>query len=217
MTRALRVAPSFARAWAPLPDARAPFAMRRSSPLLILVLVALAAAPALGDGDAAGSGDAADLPNFATMRVRELVAVLSDRGLECKGCAEKADYVAMARENYHLPVVPKAEEPADARGDDVDAPREGRSKEEVDEMLRKLGMSGGFEPSGDPERDALMKKLNANGIKFAGATTCPSTSSGTSRTRWGTCISEARARAGRRGRRNDPRGRTTRRRRKNSS
>ena len=173
MTRALRVAPSFARAWAPLPDARAPFAMRRSSPLLILVLVALAAAPALGDGDAAGSGDAADLPNFATMRVRELVAVLSDRGLECKGCAEKADYVAMARENYHLPVVPKAEEPADARGDDVDAPREGRSKEEVDEMLRKLGMSGGFEPSGDPERDALMKKLNANGIKFAGANNMP--------------------------------------------
>ena len=32
---------------------------------------------------------------------------------------------------------------------------------------------GGYQPTGDPERDAIMKKLEASGIKFAGANNMP--------------------------------------------
>jgi hypothetical protein len=34
--------------------------------------------------------------------------MLSERGLECKGCADKEDYVKMAFDNQHLPVIPPA-------------------------------------------------------------------------------------------------------------
>jgi hypothetical protein len=32
--------------------------------------------------------------------------MLSDRGLECKGCADKDDYVQMSFSNQHLPILP---------------------------------------------------------------------------------------------------------------
>ena len=38
------------------------------------------------------------LPDFAKMRVKELRAIVEDRGMQCKGCAEKADYVERAAE-----------------------------------------------------------------------------------------------------------------------
>ena len=131
------------------------------------------AAPARAE-DTAEDAPASDVPDFSKMKVRELLAILEDRGLECRGCAEKADYVAMARDNYHLPVVPKPE-PAETEttaNTGADKPFEGKSKEDVDRILRDLGM-GGYQPTGDPERDAIMKKLEASGIKFAGANNMP--------------------------------------------
>ena len=131
------------------------------------------AAPARAD-DTAEDAPASDVPDFSKMKVRELLTILADRGLECRGCAEKADYVAMARDNYHLSVVPKPE-PAETEttaDTGADKPFEGKSKEDVDRILRDLGM-GGYQPTGDPERDAIMKKLEASGIKFAGANNMP--------------------------------------------
>jgi hypothetical protein len=32
--------------------------------------------------------------------------MLSERGLECKGCADKDDYVQMSFSNQHLPILP---------------------------------------------------------------------------------------------------------------
>ena len=78
------------------------------------------------------------------MKVRELLAILADRGLECRGCAEKADYVAMARDNYHLPVVPKPE-PAETEttaDTGADKPFEGKSKEDVDRILGTWAWAG---------------------------------------------------------------------------
>lgn len=131
------------------------------------------AAPARAE-DTAEDAPASDVPDFSKMKVRELLAILEDRGLECRGCAEKADYIVMARDNYHLPVVPKPE-PAETEttaNTGADKPFEGKSKEDVDRILRDLGM-GGYQPTGDPERDAIMKKLEASGIKFAGANNMP--------------------------------------------
>lgn len=34
--------------------------------------------------------------------------MLLERGLECKGCADKEDYVKMAFDNQHLPTIPPA-------------------------------------------------------------------------------------------------------------
>ena len=141
--------------------------------IAFFALFALLAGAAPARADDTG-GCAASMFDFSKMKVRELLAILADRGLECRGCAEKADYVAMARDNYHLPVVPKPE-PAETEttaDTGADKPFEGKSKEDVDRILRDLGM-GGYQPTGDPERDAIMKKLEASGIKFAGANNMP--------------------------------------------
>ena len=62
--------------------------------------------PAAAAAAAADAPDAPDatidetppLPDFAKMRVKELRAIVEDRGMQCKGCAEKADYVERAAE-----------------------------------------------------------------------------------------------------------------------
>ena len=34
----------------------------------------------------------------------QLKEILAERGLGCKGCAEKADVVKLVKESYHLPI-----------------------------------------------------------------------------------------------------------------
>ncbi len=41
-------------------------------------------------------------------------ALLAERGVECKGCSEKADLVARVAETYHLPVQAQARRAARA-------------------------------------------------------------------------------------------------------
>eukprot|EP00873_Tetraselmis_striata_P015890 jgi/Tetstr1/436154/TSEL_025000.t1 len=81
-----------------------------------------------------------ELPNFKKMKVKELRALLEDRGVECRGCAEKADLVARVEETYHLPLKPRTEWKGPASGGgkkrsdgvpDMDDP-------EVAELVRKL-------------------------------------------------------------------------------
>ena len=40
------------------------------------------------------------VPNFQKMRVKELKKLLSERGVECVGCAEKDDLVKRVEETY---------------------------------------------------------------------------------------------------------------------
>eukprot|EP00192_Tetraselmis_astigmatica_P016929 CAMPEP_0117674418 /NCGR_PEP_ID=MMETSP0804-20121206/15028_1 /TAXON_ID=1074897 /ORGANISM="Tetraselmis astigmatica, Strain CCMP880" /LENGTH=130 /DNA_ID=CAMNT_0005483287 /DNA_START=240 /DNA_END=632 /DNA_ORIENTATION=+ len=77
----------------------------------------------------------ADLPDFEKMKAKELKALLTERGVECKGCAEKADLVKKVQDTYHLPVKEVEEEP--------EAKKDPLSDDELQEMLKKLGKEFG--------------------------------------------------------------------------
>lgn len=138
--------------------------------LLAVLALILSAAPVVRADDEAspplveGNADAHDAPptmaDFKKMRVKELRAIVEDRGMECKGCAEKADYVQRAAEVYHLPRIEKktAETPP-------------VSDEEMERIMRQ--MEHGPDPTGDKERDEIMKRLHAKGLKFAGGNNMP--------------------------------------------
>lgn len=61
-----------------------------------------------------------------------LKQMLSQRGLECKGCADKDDYVQMSFSNQHLPILPPpvAAESAPETSE--------KSKKEADDVSRFL-------------------------------------------------------------------------------
>lgn len=142
--------------------------MRLRSTVLTLLCAAacLATGPAVARAeDLADAAPPDEVPDFAKLRIGALRQILDDRGLECRGCAEKADFVQMARDNYHLPIVekpaetksdPKPERGSDSKPGDVD----------VDELMRQMGMRN--EDTGDPEADAILRKLRAKGISIAG-------------------------------------------------
>ena len=55
--------------------------------------------------------------------------MLSQRGLECKGCTDKEDYIKMAFENQHLPILPPPATPEPVREKD-----DPLKKKEVDDV-----------------------------------------------------------------------------------
>jgi len=140
--------------------------LRKTALALLCAAACLAAGPACARAeDPADAAPPGEVPDFAKLRIGALRQILDERGLECRGCAEKADYVQMARENYHLPAV---ERPADTKSDPE--PERGSDSRpgdvDVDEMMRQMGM--GNQDSGDPETDAVLRKLRAKGISVAG-------------------------------------------------
>jgi hypothetical protein len=40
--------------------------------------------------------------DYSKMRVKELQKILAQRGVECSGCVEKADFVKRCKETEHL-------------------------------------------------------------------------------------------------------------------
>jgi hypothetical protein len=188
----------------PPPDAKMTMtiASRLSPARVFLLLVALCAlfgaslpvALASDDdgGDERGSSSAeaessattddadAGRPDFKKMKIKELRAILDDRGAVCRGCAEKADYVERAAEVWDLPIVDKTDEsdaddaktttrpPRQPHEPDVnlDPEQQKRSDEEIEKLMAQ--MRGEQKPTGDPERDAILAKLRKNGLSFAG-------------------------------------------------
>ena len=66
---------------------------------------------------------------------QELKALLDERGVECKGCAEKDDLVKRVKETYHLPLQEKPKESPKA----PEKSTEDKVKDkELDEMIKKL-------------------------------------------------------------------------------
>lgn len=115
--------------------------------------------------------DEHEMPDFKTMKIKELKAILADRGRECRGCAEKADYVAMAADVWSLPIVEKP-----ASGDETkEKPAEPDLNDADQERIRRMmdEMQNGPRPTGDPERDAILRKLHSSGIKFSGGEGMP--------------------------------------------
>ena len=108
-----------------------------SIPLLLMLL------------SAALASDSGEVPDFSKMRVKQLVALLAERGLECKGCAEKVDLVKMAEESWHLPLKPATSEEEGAASEEGKAkgPRKPVPKEkmdrDIDDLIKKMCVWGG--------------------------------------------------------------------------
>jgi hypothetical protein len=66
------------------------------------------------------------LENFAAMPVKQLKTFLANKGLECKDCSEKADFVQMAFDSQQSPDV--AQEPV----------KQEKSQKEKDEELDEV-------------------------------------------------------------------------------
>ena len=49
-------------------------------------------------------------------KIKELKQMLTDRGVECKGCAEKPDYISMVLEKQNLPIVERKQDPPKTEG-----------------------------------------------------------------------------------------------------
>lgn len=125
--------------------------------VLFLLLTFLCLCCVLGQEDADASATPAETLNFSKMRIKQLKKFLKDRGLECKGCAEKSDFVKMATENEDTPVV------------EVKKPFYGEPKSEgggfggdsnIDELMaqmKKMGMNGNVFTKDD------MEKMNKDG------------------------------------------------------
>lgn len=135
---------------------------------------AVRAEAAPDDGaDAAATPAAAEhqLPNFKKMRVKELKKLLKERGVECKGCGEKAHLVQRAKETYHMPVLPAAEEPPPPAPDlsDLDLSNmniPGMDPEKMKQMMAE--MKGDFSHIKDPRRRKALAKLKKSGMQISG-------------------------------------------------
>lgn len=99
----------------------------------LLVLLASAFPPCSAEGEEEAA------PDYSKMRVKELRKMLEERGVECKGCAEKADLVARVKETAHLPIV--EEKSADPEKEASKARPEHR--EDIEELIRKLNKETG--------------------------------------------------------------------------
>ena len=79
----------------------------------------------------------------------QLKEILAERGLECKGCAEKADVVKLVKESYHLPIKEK-EIPPPPRTSGSGLPPDGTKlkDDELEELMKNLGKAPGMENMG---------------------------------------------------------------------
>jgi hypothetical protein len=75
------------------------------------------------------------------MPVKKLKQFLAARGLECKGCAEKEDFVKMAFDNKDTPLAAKPEENA-AASSSGEEPNPETKKKELDDLMASLRGSG---------------------------------------------------------------------------
>ncbi|XRB08541.1 ARMET_C domain-containing protein [Pycnococcus provasolii] len=121
---------------------------------------------ALGAAESSSSSD--DLPDFARFKVKELRAILAERNVKCIGCSEKQDLVDRVKETYHLPVVPKAEDPRimdptkDMKRDDADP----NVKKTIDDLMAQFGANDNAPQ--DPAKEKILKRLRKKGLHFGG-------------------------------------------------
>ena len=125
-----------------------------------------------------------EMPNFKTMKIKELKAILADRGRECpEMCGEGG----LRSDGCGRLVPPDRREPAS--GDETkEKPAEPDLNDADQERIRRMmdEMQNGPRPTGDPERDAILKKLHSSASSSPEERACPWTSSGTWRRPWGT-------------------------------
>lgn len=130
---------------------------------LVLIILVLALVLALLNGESleseldattpthAADGDKLTLEQLAKLPIKKLRVMLTKKGLQCKGCSEKSEFVAKAHESQDLPdVVAPAETeaktpPTPPAYEELRAgqpPPPGVSQEKMDELMAKLKMGG---------------------------------------------------------------------------
>ena len=123
---------------------------------------------ALGAAESEPSSSDLPQPDFARLKVKELRAILAERNVKCIGCSEKQDLVDRVKETYHLPVVPKAEDPRimdptkDMKRDDADP----NVKNAIDDLMAQFGANDNAPQ--DPEKEKILKRLRKKGLHFGG-------------------------------------------------
>eukprot|EP00240_Pyramimonas_obovata_P007708 CAMPEP_0118933688 /NCGR_PEP_ID=MMETSP1169-20130426/12153_1 /TAXON_ID=36882 /ORGANISM="Pyramimonas obovata, Strain CCMP722" /LENGTH=151 /DNA_ID=CAMNT_0006876481 /DNA_START=95 /DNA_END=550 /DNA_ORIENTATION=+ len=113
------------------------------------------------------SDEGEEKPNFAKMRVKQLRAFLSARGVSSAGIMEKADLVQLAEESSDLPIVEETPKPDTATVDETAAEDKPRmSDQELDDLIKKMSAETGagfkvFRPGDDIE--SMMKNMGGPG------------------------------------------------------
>ena len=100
-----------------------------SASLLILAPFCIAQ-----DADGEASSGEYTREKFQKMRAKELARFLRARGVECKGCSEKQDYVSTAFDNRDTPVIPPPEPKEPSKDKAVD--------DNMDDIMAKMRASG---------------------------------------------------------------------------
>ena len=106
-----------------------------------------------------GQDDDASIPesiDFSKMRIKQLKKFLHERGLECKGCAEKTDYVKMAMANEHAPLVEKKRPDKEPKSGGSSYGGDAKMEDLLAQM-EKMGMKGNVFSKDD------LEKMNKDG------------------------------------------------------
>merc|ERR1711924_485447 len=153
----------------------------RSSRAFLLALIAMTAMLRLsvakvdggdfeiedGDTSSAGISKAAEQEapkptaytegDFKKMRVKQLRTFLHQRGVDCKGCTEKTEFVQKAMASTDLPLMEEEkEEPSRGEDDQYTTSFDGvKGMEGLQDMMK------GMDPSKFKLSDAQMKEINA--------------------------------------------------------
>merc|ERR1712153_114976 len=91
--------------------------------------------------------------DYSKMRVKQLRALLKERGVECKGCLEKEHIVARVKETIHLPVLQR------------DSPRPPPGAEVP--LMDKDAILARFREQ-EKQQEQMKEKLRASGIDTSG-------------------------------------------------
>ena len=110
--------------------------------------------------------------DFSKLRVKELRALLKERGVECKGCGENAHLVQRVQETYHLPVLPPPPPPPPPPPQDGGMPDlskmniPGMDSGAMERMMAE--MKGDFSHVKDKRRRRALEKLKKSGMQVSG-------------------------------------------------
>lgn len=116
--------------------------------LFVAFMLCLSFSRSLGD-TAASNGEGSDttstksLEDFQRMSVKALRGILKAKGLECKGCSEKAEYVQKVFDSQDLPDVGPSVAEVKMQPDGKYSAPPGVDQDKMDELMAKL-RSGGF-------------------------------------------------------------------------
>lgn len=108
--------------------------------ILFLLAACFAACVQAEEASAAGE-QSLTMDEIKKMPVKKLKQFLAARGLECKGCAEKEDFVKLAFDNRDTPLAAKPEESAAASSSGDERSPETKKKE-LDDLMASLRGSG---------------------------------------------------------------------------